>query len=116
MTIDPQVWLSNALPGDSVEYYQGDLAYDAYHERKLRRSSQVQDIRDAWWWAYEAGYVNLVQRRVGRHNFAYIAQKRPDARPAAARAPKAKSKTPQWRAEYMRNWRKQQATTNGPQD
>jgi len=73
-------WLSQAEPGDVLEYYRGFLGVDltpfgnsmGFKPRAelARTSARAYDLA-------ERGFVHLVQRRVGPDTFAYLAIARP---------------------------------------
>ncbi len=64
-------WINTSKRGDAVEYYRGDLAFDAHHDK----SGYLGSLKGMFWRAYEAGLVTLVQRRNGASDFSYIAQR-----------------------------------------
>ena len=75
-------WYAHALRGDSYEYGRGNLAHARYWRVRRRladeSSAEFDAICDAGedaWRLYEAGKVTLVQRRIDKDCFAYIAQK-----------------------------------------
>ena len=78
-------WVGQAVPGDRLEYHRGFLGIDAMRgistlpEPERRR---VAGLAAAAFRAFEAGFVHLVQARLGPDRFAYLAVARP--RPATA--------------------------------
>ena len=84
-------WVGQAVPGDRLEYHRGFLGIDAMRgistlpEPERRR---VAGLAAAALRAFEAGFVHLVQARLGPDRFAYIAvaRPRPTAAPASAAA------------------------------
>lgn len=78
-------WLTTAEPGDSVIYYNGNLAGDRGDCETFPRRAErtpLLDQADAAWLAAKNGFVNLVQHAIGplRANgthvkFIYIAQR-----------------------------------------
>jgi len=67
-------WLGQATPGDRLVYHRGFLGIDATattvpEEERL----QLETLATAAYRAFEAGFVDLVQRRLGVNDFAYIA-------------------------------------------
>ena len=59
-------WVTQALPGDGLEYHRGFLALD-------RTRGDIDKLAARVLWAFEQGLVHLVQERVGPEDFAYIA-------------------------------------------
>ena len=74
--IDLLAWLSQAEPGDVLEYHQGFLALDrSPHARTLGERDRIalgRLARRAMWLA-DQGLVHLLQRRIGRDRFSYLA-------------------------------------------
>lgn len=73
-------WAGEALPGDWLEYHRGFLAIDTVPdvcallpEDRRRLVALAECAR----WASSHRMVHLVQRRLGRDQFAYIAIARP---------------------------------------
>ncbi len=69
-------WLDRAQPGQRVEYWNGRLAIaiDAEECRTSRWDSRpVRELADMAYDAWERGRVELVQRREGENDFAYLA-------------------------------------------
>ena len=69
-------WLDRAQPGQRIEYWRGALAIaiDAEQCRTSRWDSRpVREIADMAYDAWEWGKVELVQRREGVDDFAYLA-------------------------------------------
>ena len=78
-------WVSQAVPGDRLEYHRGYLALDAFPAMsKLGENERVELslLATRAFRAAEQGLVHLVQERVGPDRFAYIAIARP--RPTCA--------------------------------
>lgn len=80
-------WLSQADPGDVLEYHRGFLIVDRMPARKGHadtRSSQLDLLAKCAMRAAEYGLVLLVQRRNGPSDFSYlaVARKRPKKTPA----------------------------------
>lgn len=81
--IDLCAWLSQAEPGDALEYHRGFLILDV--DRRISqlanadRLELIQVARRAMW-AAEKGLACLVQRRLGENRFSYlaIARSRPE--------------------------------------
>ena len=69
-------WIGQSVPGDRLEYHCGLLATDItagnsiLPEPDRRRLSALASVAHR---AFEAGLVHLVQIRVGRDRFAYLA-------------------------------------------
>ena len=78
--IDLLAWLGQAQPGDVLEYHQGFLALDrSPHARTLSERDRIalgRLARRAMWLA-DQGLVHLLQRRVCRDRFSYLAIARP---------------------------------------
>lgn len=58
--------MENARPGDQFQYFKGS------HLPGERALSNLREIRKA----YDDGLIDLVQRRVSKDNFAYVAIRR----------------------------------------
>jgi hypothetical protein len=78
--IDLCAWLSQAAPGDALEYHRGFLVLDTDPRitglSNSNRLELVQVARRAWW-AAEKNRAHLVQRRLGENRFSYLAIARP---------------------------------------
>ena len=73
-------WLASASRGDVCEYARGDLAHSRYWRVRRRMMDQatpdldgICDAGEDAWRLFLAGRVTLTQRRLGKHNFAYLA-------------------------------------------
>lgn len=78
---DVSHWLVHGKPGSRIVYYTGFLGPDLYVPRPSRGPEQSA-IAGAWI-LYEAAKqrrVHLVQRRIAKGKFEYIAEKRPAER------------------------------------
>lgn len=80
-------WLSQAEPGDVLEYHRGFLIVDRMPARKGHadtRSAQLDLLAKSAMRAAEYDLVLLVQRRNGPSDFSYlaVARKRPKKNPA----------------------------------
>lgn len=64
-------WLDNAKPKDHFIYHKGQLGVDRGPEEA--REPYVNNIAIVAWHAHLAGLVTLVQQRIGRFNWNYIA-------------------------------------------
>jgi hypothetical protein len=79
-------WLGQAVPGDRLEYHRGFLGIDAFPvisrladpDRKRLALLAARAFRAA-----EVDLVHLVQERLGRDHFAYIAIARPKPKGAS---------------------------------
>jgi len=76
-------WLGEAFPRDRLEYHVGFLSLDLSPDATLlpdidRR--RLKQVADRAFWAFEAGLVHLVQRRISADRFSYIAVARPRPR------------------------------------
>jgi len=73
-------WVAQAVSGDRLEYYRGFLAVDVW-PLFTRLSDPERDeltkLAARALWAAEQGLVHLVQERLGRAHFAYLAIARP---------------------------------------
>jgi hypothetical protein len=70
-------WLGRARPGDRVVYHQGFLVVDcgssaSLHKRERRR---LGDLATAVRAAAASGVIHLVQERLGKVKFSYMAVK-----------------------------------------
>jgi len=73
-------WVAQAEAGDQLEYHRGFLARDTYRlDSSFAEADRAALIRLAGRarWAAEKGLVHLVQERLGRDHFAYVAIARP---------------------------------------
>lgn len=79
-------WVTQAEPGDAIEYHRGALALDRLRSMTLSRPEceRVDRLADRAFVAAGQGLVHLVQERLGPDRFAYIAIARP--KPKAAEA------------------------------
>ena len=81
------MWLGDAMPGDTLEYYRGFLAKDAWKGpgQRLREPerSVLERLAGRARWASERGFAHLVQRRIAPEQFSYLVIARP--RPRGAR-------------------------------
>lgn len=69
-------WLSQAEPGDVLEYHRGFLAVDTVpiSERLPERErAELARVARRAWWAAEHNLVYLLQRRHGPESFGYLA-------------------------------------------
>lgn len=85
-------WVSQAKPGDRLEYHRGFLTVDRSSASRLaeRERGALTKLADAVLRAAEADRVHLVQRRNGPVDFTYLAIKaRPKAQRAATALPAA---------------------------
>jgi hypothetical protein len=78
--IDFCAWVTQAEPGDRLEYHRGFLAVDT--EEKISRLSEqdrltLRDLRRRALVLFEQRLVHLVQERLGPGQFAYIVIARP---------------------------------------
>jgi hypothetical protein len=67
--------LDNAAPGTPIIYYSGDLMYDRDQAsgKNMQERRAIDALADAAWDAGLVDKVCLVQRRLGRSNWEYIA-------------------------------------------
>ena len=75
--------LADAAPGEIIPYYVGMLAADRSPTSKALTETQrvtLNALAGRMLQLAEAGRVHLVQRRIGRERFAYIAIVRPQPR------------------------------------
>lgn len=73
-------WLSQAEPGEVLEYHKGFLALETVPElRRLSEPDRIELGRVARraWWASENDLVHLLQRRCAPDIFSYLAISRP---------------------------------------
>ena len=78
-------WVSQATPGERLEYYRGFLIVDAFPPSGWPPSAFQQaliQLRSHTFRAAELGLVHLIQRRLGEELFSYVAIARPQARHA----------------------------------
>ncbi len=78
-------WLSQAQPGDALEYHRGFLGIDrTSHGQPMTAKDRADLIRmgERAMRLAEQGYVHLVQRRIREDTFSYLAIAR--ARPVNA--------------------------------
>ena len=83
--IDFCAWVARAVPGDRLEYHRGFLALDIcplFTRLADRQRDELARLGARALWAAEQGLVHLVQERLGRAQFAYLAIARP--KPSAA--------------------------------
>jgi hypothetical protein len=69
-------WISQALPGDALEYYRGFLAMDTFSQgSRLSARDRTELVRLARraWVASERRLIHLVQRRHGPDDYSYLA-------------------------------------------
>lgn len=82
-------WIKTASPGQACLYHDGDLAIDRLHEGgkslKTIKAMKVDTLALAASKAAAAGWVHLVQRRIGANHYQYIAIRA--SKPIAAPAP-----------------------------
>ncbi len=73
-------WVAQAVPGDRFEYHRGFLALDVwplFTRLADRERDELGKLAARALWAAEQGLVHLVQERLGRAHFAYLAIARP---------------------------------------
>lgn len=71
-------WLAGAEPGATLEYYRGHLGHDRMPSTKVLPESlrrQLACVAARIRQAAEDGRVFLLQRRLGDHDFSYLAIK-----------------------------------------
>jgi hypothetical protein len=69
-------WLNQANPGDVLEYHRGFLALDRSHHSSLLREDDRQvlcRVANIAMRLSDRGLVDLVQRRIARDCFSYLA-------------------------------------------
>ena len=69
-------WIGQAMPGDRLEYHRGFLGIDSTSGISMLpepERSQLNALAKAAYRAFEAGFIDLVQERIGPDHFAYIA-------------------------------------------
>ncbi len=81
--IDLCAWLSQAAPGDALEYHRGFLVLDTDPRISGFANGQrleLIQLANRALWAAEKQLVHLVQRRLGESRFSYlaIARQRPE--------------------------------------
>lgn len=66
-------------PGDRIVYHRGHLAYDRGQEEQKRSDEErkVNETANIAWKLWQAGKVHLLQRRVAKDTWDYIAERRP---------------------------------------
>lgn len=73
-------WLLRAEAGERLTYWRGHLAIDASPlTSQLRGEDRLRlgDLSDLAWRMAQKGWVHLLQRRHGAHDFSYVAVARP---------------------------------------
>lgn len=78
--IDFCAWLSQAAPGDALQYHCGFLILDVDPRiTSLGNADRLELIQVAAraLWAWDKRLVHLVQRRLGENRFSYLAIARP---------------------------------------
>jgi hypothetical protein len=73
-------WVSQAVPGDALEYHRGFLVVDLTPFGGFLSSEARLELSSTSTRAYdlaERGFVHLVQRRLGPDSFSYLAIARP---------------------------------------
>ena len=77
------MWLGDAMPGDTLEYYRGFLAKDVWKGPGQRLKEPQRIVLDRLAsrarWASERGFAHLVQRRIAPEQFSYLLIARPRA-------------------------------------
>lgn len=79
-------WLGQASPGDNLEYHRGLLVRDGTrHASRISEAERIElgRITNRALWAFERGFVHLVQRRHGEDDYSYVMIARPRVRKAA---------------------------------
>ena len=69
-------WIGQAAVGDRLEYHRGFLGIDTTSGISMLpepERRQLNALAKAAYRAFEAGFIDLVQERVGPDHFAYIA-------------------------------------------
>ena len=82
-------WVAQAEPGDRLEYHRGYLAVDAdktTSKLDLNTRAELVLLRDRAFGCEAHGLVHLVQQRLGRDQFAYLAIARPQKGTTSAAA------------------------------
>jgi hypothetical protein len=83
--IDLCAWISQAVPGETIEYHRGFLCIDRTPHGPIKDAEQRCALIDTARRAlrlYEQGLVHLVQRRIGPETFSYLAVARPHSQNA----------------------------------
>ena len=78
--IDFCAWLSQAAPGEILEYHKGLLCLDRggfETDRNNKLSHTLNLLANRAYDLAERGFVHLVQRRIGPDTFSYLAIARP---------------------------------------
>ena len=78
--IDFCAWLAQAEPGEVLQYHRGFLCLDRGAAGPGRRTASQRQLNQLAERAYdlaEQGLVHLVQRRLGKDSFSYLAIARP---------------------------------------
>lgn len=78
--IDFCAWLSQAAPGEILEYHKGLLCLDRggfETDRNNKLSQTLNQVANRAYDLAEKGFVHLVQRRLGPDTFSYMAIARP---------------------------------------
>lgn len=89
-------WLRHAAPGDRLEYYRGDLAFDRVQVRNIPAIGgfahvyvePTHSLAEAAWGAYERGKALLTQQKLGYAEYRYLATKRQPPRQRDYQPPK----------------------------
>lgn len=63
--------IRNKKRGEVIVYHNGDLQYD----RQMPGAGLLRELANAAWASYKTGMATLVQKRIGKNNFAYMAVK-----------------------------------------
>ena len=77
-------WLSQAAPGETIEYHRGILCLDRGDSDlapRTVRNRTLNLLADRAYVLAERGFVHLVQRRVNADTFSYLAVARPRCGP-----------------------------------
>jgi hypothetical protein len=82
-------WLVDAEPGDTIAYYRGHLAHDRLPSRSVVREKErrkLTELADRIMVASDQGLLMPVQRRVGAHEWVYLAVRTSDTMRLSARS------------------------------
>jgi len=68
-------WVTEAAPGDALEYYRGFLIIDRISGGRLAEGdrAELERVARRVLWAAKQGFVHLVQKKHRSHDYSYLA-------------------------------------------